>query len=71
MILVKNSNFLYGLFLLKTGPEMVFGEVLDRREAFVDDRNMDLIHPENRKFSKGVNPRFWSKIQTFFIVSFY
>ena len=62
MISVKNSNFLHGLFLLKTGPEVVFGDVLDRKEAFLDNKNMDLIHPKNRKFSKGVNPRFWSKI---------
>ena len=46
MILEKNSNFLHCLFLLKIGPEMMFGDVLDRKEAF----------PKNRKFSKGVNP---------------
>ena len=27
MILVKNSNFLHCLFLLKIGPEMMFGDV--------------------------------------------
>ena len=56
MILVKNSYFLHGLFLMKIGPEIMFGDVLDRKEAFVDNKNIYLICPKNRKFSKGVNP---------------
>ena len=56
MILVKNSNFLYGLFLLKIGPEMMFGDVLDGKEAFLDNTNMYLSCPKNWKFSKGFNP---------------
>ena len=56
MISVKNSNFLYGLFLLKIGPDTMFGDVLDRKEAFLDNKNMYLICPKNRKFLKGVNP---------------
>ena len=67
MILVEKSNFLHGLFLLKIGPEMMFGDVLDRKEAFLDNKNMYLICPKNQKFSKGVNP----KLRTFFIVYFY
>ena len=56
MILVKISNFLHGLFLLKIGQEMMFGDVLDRKEAFLDNKNMYLIFPKNRKFFQGVNP---------------
>ena len=56
MILVKNLNFFHGLFLLKIGPEMMFGDVLDSKEAVLDNKNMYLICPKNRKFSKGVNP---------------
>ena len=67
MILVEKSNFLHGLFLLKIGPEMMFGDVLDRKEAVLDNRNMYLICPKNQKFSNGVNP----KLRTFFIVCFY
>ena len=48
MILVKNSNFLHCLFLLKIGPKKVFGGVLD-------NKNMSFTCPKNRKFSKGVN----------------
>ena len=56
MIFVKNSIFLHCLFLLKTDPETMFGDVLDRKEAFLDNKNLYLICPKNRKFSKGVNP---------------
>ena len=56
MILVKNSNFLHGLFLLKIGQEMMFGDVLDRKEVFLDNKYMYLICRKNWKFSKGVNP---------------
>ena len=56
MILVKNSNFLHFLFLLKRGAEMMFGDVLDRKEAFQDNKNMYLICPKNGKFFKGVRP---------------
>ena len=56
MILVKNFNFPHCLFLLKIGPEMMFGDVLDKKEAFVDKKNISFICPKNRKFSKGVDP---------------
>ena len=54
-ISVKNSIFLHCLFLLKIGPETIFGDVLDRKESFLDNKNMYLICPKNRKFSEGVN----------------
>ena len=56
MILVENSNFLYGLFLLTIGLEMMLGDVLHRKEAFLDNKNMYLIFPKTREFSKRVNP---------------
>ena len=56
MILLKNSNFLYCLFLLKIGQEMMFGDVLDRKEAFLDNENMYFICPKTQTFSKGVKP---------------
>ena len=58
MILVKNSNFIHCLFLLKIGQEMMFIDVSHRKEAFLDSRNMYLICPKNQKFSKRVNPSF-------------
>ena len=56
MILVKNSNFSHCLFLLKIGPEKMLGDVLDRKEAFLDNKNVYPLCSKNRKFSKGVNP---------------
>ena len=56
MILIKNSNSLYCLFLLKIDQEMMFGDVLDRKEAFLGNKYMYLICPKKLKFSKGVNP---------------
>ena len=64
---VKNLNFLHCLFLLKIDSEMMFGDVLDRKEALLDNTNMYLICAKSQKFSKGFNP----KIRTFFIVCFY
>ena len=46
MILVKKSNILHCLFLLKTGPEMMFGDVLDVL-VFLDNKNMYLICSKN------------------------
>ena len=46
MILIKNSKFLYSLFLLKIDQEMMFGDVLDRKEAFLDNKYMYLICPK-------------------------
>ena len=37
MILVKNSNFLHCLFLLKIGPKKVFGGVLDNKNTPTND----------------------------------
>ena len=56
MNLVKNSNFSHCLFSVKIGLKMMLGDVLDRKEAFLGNKNMFLICAKNRKFSKGVNP---------------
>ena len=63
MILVKISNFLHGLFLLKIGPEMMFIDVSHRKEAFLDNKNMYLIFPKNRKFFKGLTHDFGQKFE--------
>ena len=38
MILVENLNFLHCVFLLKIGLEMIFGDVLERKEAVLHDK---------------------------------
>ena len=63
MILVKNLNFLHCLFLLETGPEIMFGNVLDRKEALQQKKNMYVICPKNRKFSKGLTHDFGQNFQ--------
>ena len=59
MVLAKIWKFLYPFFLFKTGQEKVFGDVLDRKQAFLDYRNIDLKKPQNLHLSKGVSPWFW------------
>ena len=54
MILIKNSNFHYCLFLLKIDQEMMFGDVLDRKEAFLGNKYMYLICPKKTEiFQRG------------------
>ena len=36
--------------------EKVFGDVLVRKQAFLDNRNVDLRKQENWHFCKGVSP---------------
>ena len=52
----QKKNFLHCLFLLKIGVKMIFRDVLARKEAFLDNKNMYLICPKNHIFSKRVNP---------------
>ena len=42
---------------------MMFGDVLGRKEAFVDNKNTYIICPKNRKFSKGLTHDFGRKIE--------
>ena len=53
MILVEKLNFLHGLFLLKTGPEMMFGDVLDRKEAFLDNKYVSYMSKKTEIFQRG------------------
>ena len=46
----------------------VFHDVLDRKLAFLDDKNMELKTGQNLHFSKRVSPRFLSKISLFFLI---
>ena len=56
--------------LCKIHPEKVFGDLLFRKQAFLDNINMDLKRRQNWHFCKGVSPWFWSKIGNFVNVSF-
>ena len=43
MVLGKNVKFLHPFSLAKIGLEKVFGAVLDRKEAVLDYKNINLI----------------------------
>ena len=47
MVLVKNLKFCERFVLRKIDPENVFGDVLVRKQAFLDNINMDLKRRQN------------------------
>ena len=57
-------------FLGNKGQENVFYDMLERKNAFLGFKNKKFKKPENRHFSKGVNPWFWSKNGDFFNLFF-
>ena len=56
MALVKNLKFSERFVLCKIHPEKVFGEVLVRKQPFLDSINMDLKRRQNWHFYKGDSP---------------
>ena len=62
MVLAKINKFLYLFMLGKTGQKKEFFNFLDRKLAFLDYKNKDLIKSKNWRFSKGVSPWFWPKL---------
>ena len=62
MIFVKNLKFCERFVYCKIHPEKVFGDVLVRKQAFLDNINMDLKVRQNWLFCKGDGPSFWSKM---------
>ena len=62
MVLAKNIKSLYFFFLGKMRQKKVIGNVLYRKLAFVDYKNIDLKKSKNLHFSKGVSPWFWPKL---------
>ena len=53
MVLVKNWKFCERFVLCKIDPEKVFGDVLLRKQAFLDYINMALKRKRNSHFCKG------------------
>ena len=69
MILVKNLKFLLGLYLGKTGLEIVFGDVLDRKQAFPDYKNVDFPWSSHWIFPEWLIHDSGQKFEFFFVVS--
>ena len=61
MILVKNLNFCHLLCLPKTDREIVFPDVLDKKEAFKGYKNTVFEKRKIRIFPTGLAHRFGQK----------
>ena len=57
----KNGHFSKFAFFGNIGQPIVFYDILERENTFVAYKNEKLKKSKNWHFSKGVNPRFWSK----------
>ena len=56
MVLVKKLKFCERFVLCKIHPEKGFGDVLVRKQAFLDNINMDLKRRQKWHFFKGDSP---------------
>ena len=65
MVLFKNLKFCERFVLCKLHPEKVFGDVLVRKQAFLDNINMDLKRREIGIFAKGIVHDFGQKVEVF------
>ena len=63
--LSKDGHFSNFFFLSKRDKEKSFHDLLERKNAFLGYKNNKLKKSKNCHFSKGVNPRFWSKTDHF------
>ena len=65
MVLVKNLIFCERFVLCKIHPEKVFGDFLDRKQAFLDNINIDLKEGKIVIFAKGIVHDFGQKVEVF------
>ena len=56
----KNRHF-SNFFLRNIGKEYVFYDILERKNTFLNYKNMKSKKSKNWHLSKGANPWFWSK----------
>ena len=70
MLLVKKSSFFLELFSVKIRREIIFNDVIERKETFLGHKKFSLSKSQKSHFSKGVNPCFWSKNEFFSSVVF-
>ena len=61
MVSVKKSALFLSVFFSKIGLEIMFSYGLERKEAFEDDKNLNVFESKKWVFSKGVHPWFRSK----------
>ena len=70
-LLCKNGDFFHLLFLCKVDQDREFCKVLERKEAFLDYKNISSKHPRNLHFCRGVGLWFLPKNVDFSIVCFF
>ena len=70
MVWLKTGHFCIFFFLGNIGQENMFYDILERKNAFLGNKNNKLNKSKNWHFSKGVNPWFCSKIGHFSIFFF-
>ena len=68
MVLVKNLKFCERFVLCKIHPEKVLGDVLVRKQAFLDNINMDLKRRQNWHFCKGDVHDFGQTVEVFHLL---
>ena len=71
MILVKNLKFFHLLSLSKIDREIVFPDVLDKKEAFKDYEKTVFEKRKIRIFPTGLVHRFGQKCEIFFNFDYY
>ena len=54
MILVHNLKLLLSLFFIQKDLDLMFDDVLGRKEGFLDHKNVILTKQKNEQFSSGV-----------------
>ena len=62
IILVQKCQIFLLLFLVKTRLEIMLNDYLDKKETFFDSGKVNFYKSQKSRSSKGVNPRFWSKM---------
>ena len=63
MVLVKKWDFLHLFIFGKKGKKQVFGDILERKNAFLDYKNKKQKKKKSKNwpFSTVVSPWFWFK----------
>ena len=70
MVLVENWKFCERFVLCKIHPEKVFGDVLVRKQAFLDNKNTGLKKRKIDLFAKRIVHDFGQKVEVFWCFVF-
>ena len=69
-VMSKNLKFFHLFIWGKISPENASNDILQRKNAFLDYKNKNLIQSKKEHSFKGVGPCFWSIISNFAIFIF-